>query len=75
MSGTPRLVAPASTPAAVCQLGAFSVNDGPPPAPPEEDGGQLEALVHDHTVSLCQVPPELDSVVPPMAMTYGETAG
>jgi len=75
MSGTPRLVEPPSTPEAVCQLGALSVSEGPPPAPPDDDCWQVEALVHDHTVSPCQVPPELDSVVPPTAITYGETAG
>src|SRR4051812_26340393 len=69
MSGTPRLVEVPSTPAAVCQLGALSVSEGPPPAPPEEDCWHDEALVHDHTVSPCHVPPLDDSVVPPIAMT------
>ena len=69
MSGTPRIVELPSTPAAICQLGAFSVSEGPPPAPPDDDCWQLEALVQDHTVSPVQVEPVVDSVVPPTAMT------
>src|SRR4051812_15361816 len=75
MSGVPRLVDVPSTPAAVCQLGAASVSDGPPPAPPLALCWQVEDEVQAHTVSEVQVVPVVLSSVPPTEITYGETDG
>ena len=62
MSGTPRKFEVPSTPEFFCHTGAGSVTLGPPPVPL-------------HTVSPAQAVPLVDSVVPPMDITYGDTAG
>ena len=58
-----------STPAEVCQLGAASVLLTPPPVPPEALCGQVVGPLQLQAVSPTQVPPLVDSVVPPMAIT------